>query len=307
MKDYYRVLGVLRNAEEIVIKAAYKALAQKYHPDRVPDHEKDSATQKMMEINEAKDVLLDSRKRSDYNKKYDDQNVDRQSFGSEFQEREQFSETSLKDDDWNTAVSYYPDLKKIIKELSLISTNLTNLYKNYMLESKKYDERHEIRKIIENDYLTRFYGDDEKTRAYVKRLLLKNFKHAAISINKDILVMGNSITYKQIYPKIEKKFPDAKMCRLPLETQPRARINPIAIRLKRIDDPYLNNFISRLESNDIFFTDVCTLFSAIFNTDVEPEGDIDNRTYSFKIEGRRYNQDISYLKRKLIEKLSITD
>ena len=68
MKDYYRVLGVLRNAEEIVIKAAYKALAQKYHPDRVPDHEKDIATQKMMEINEAKDVLLDSRKRSDYNK-----------------------------------------------------------------------------------------------------------------------------------------------------------------------------------------------------------------------------------------------
>ena len=176
-----------------------------------------------------------------------------------------------------------------------------------MLESKRYDERHEIRKIIENDYLTRFYGDDEKTRAYVKSLLLNNFKYAAIAINKDILVMGNSITYKQIYPKIEKKFPDAKMCRLPLETQPRARINPIAIRLKRIDDPYLNNFISRLESNDILYTDVCILFGAIFNTDVEPEGTRDNRTYSFKIEGRKFNEDISYLKRKLIEKLSITD
>ena len=151
------------------------------------------------------DVLLDPRKRSEYNKKYDDQNVDRQSYGSEFKEQEQFSETSLRDDEWNTAVNYFPDLKKIIKELGLISTNLTNLYKNYMLESRQFDERHKIKEIIENDYLTRFYGDDEKTRRYVKSLLLNNFKHAAIEINKHVLVMGNSIKYKQIYPKIEKK------------------------------------------------------------------------------------------------------
>ena len=33
-KDYYRTLGVLDDAEDIVIKAAYHALAQRYHPDR---------------------------------------------------------------------------------------------------------------------------------------------------------------------------------------------------------------------------------------------------------------------------------
>ena len=33
-KDYYKILGVLDNAEDIVIKAAYRALAQKYHPDK---------------------------------------------------------------------------------------------------------------------------------------------------------------------------------------------------------------------------------------------------------------------------------
>lgn len=305
MKDYYRALGVLRSAEDIVIKAAYKALAQKYHPDRVPDLEKASATQKMMEINEAKDILLDPAKRNQYNRTYDDQKIDRQSYGSEFNEQDQFSESTLKDDEWNTAVSYYPDLKKIIKELSLISTNLTNLYKNYMLESKQYNERHKIREDIENDYLTRFYGDDQKIRLYVKKLLLKNFKYAAIAINKDILVMGNSITYKQIYPKIEKKFPDAKICRLPIEIQPRTRITPITIRLRRIDDPYLDHFISKLERDDVGLTEVCILFGAIFNTDVEPEGDRDFRTYSFIINGRRYNEDLKYLKKKLIETLQV--
>lgn len=298
MKDYYRVLGVLRNAEEIVIKAAYKALAQKYHPDRVPDHAKDSATQKMMEINEAKDVLLDPGKRSEYNKKYDDQNVDRQSFGSEFKEQEQFSETSLKDDDWNTAVSYYADLKKIIKELSLISTNLTNLYKNYMLESRQYDQRHKIREIIENDYLTRFYGDDEKTRSYVKNLLLKNFKHAAIEINKHVLVMGNSIKYAQIYPRIEKIFPEARICRLTLDVQPR-------LRLKRLNDTYLDNFINKIETQTIWHSEVVILFETLFDTIIEPIGFGDERTYSFSLNSKKYNKDLNYLKNKIVEHLDI--
>jgi hypothetical protein len=298
MKDYYRVLGVLRNAEEIVIKAAYKALAQKYHPDRVPDLEKVSATQKMMEINEAKDVLLDPVKRSEYNKKYDDQNVDRQSYGSEFKEQEQFSETSLRDDEWNTAVNYFPDLKKIIKELGLISTNLTNLYKNYMLESRQFDERHKIKAIIENDYLTRFYGDDEKTRTYVKSLLLNNFKHAAIEINKHVLVMGNSIKYKQIYPKIEKIFPEAKVCRLPLEVQPR-------LRLRRLNNIRLDNLISKIETQEIWNTETIELFEAIFNTEVEPIGFGEERTYIFTLNSRKYNQDLNYLKNKIIEHLDV--
>mgnify|MGYP000169682062 CR=1 FL=1 len=34
MKDYYAILGVTPQAEDVVIKAAYRALAQRYHPDR---------------------------------------------------------------------------------------------------------------------------------------------------------------------------------------------------------------------------------------------------------------------------------
>jgi hypothetical protein len=296
MKDYYRALGVLRSAEEIVIKAAYKALAQKYHPDRVPDQEKKSATQKMMEINEAKDVLLDQVKRNQYNKTYDEQKIDRQSYGSEFNEQEQFSESSLKDDEWNTAVTYFSDLKKIIKELSLISTNLTNLYKNYMLESRQFDNRHKIREIIENDYLTRFYGDDEKTRTYVKSLLLNNFKQAAIEINKHVLVMGNSIEYKQIYPKIEKKFPEARICRLPQEVQPR-------LRLRRLGNARLDNFISKIETQEIWNTETVELFENLFNTEIEPIGFGEERTYSFFLDSKKYNKDLNYLKNKIIEYL----
>jgi curved DNA-binding protein len=63
-KDYYKILGVERNASEEEIKRAYRQLALKYHPDKNPDDKKAEAQFK--EINEAYDVLGDPTKRSKY-------------------------------------------------------------------------------------------------------------------------------------------------------------------------------------------------------------------------------------------------
>jgi curved DNA-binding protein len=64
-KDYYQILGVLRNASEEEIKKAYRKLAMKYHPDRNPGKEK-WANEKFKEINEAYGVLGDPEKRRQY-------------------------------------------------------------------------------------------------------------------------------------------------------------------------------------------------------------------------------------------------
>lgn len=63
-KDYYAILGVLPTAEDIVIRAAYKALAQRYHPDRTGHSSEANAA--MAEINEAYSVLADPEKRDKY-------------------------------------------------------------------------------------------------------------------------------------------------------------------------------------------------------------------------------------------------
>ncbi|MEQ1638550.1 MAG: DnaJ domain-containing protein [Methylococcales bacterium] len=53
-KDYYSVLGVILSADLIVIKAAYKALVQPYHPDRYSGYkEKEEANQRISEITKA--------------------------------------------------------------------------------------------------------------------------------------------------------------------------------------------------------------------------------------------------------------
>ncbi len=62
-KDYYKILGVARDASQDDIKRAYRKLARKYHPDvsKEPD-----AEQHFKEVNEANEVLKDPEKRAQY-------------------------------------------------------------------------------------------------------------------------------------------------------------------------------------------------------------------------------------------------
>jgi curved DNA-binding protein len=63
-QDYYKVLGVSKDATEKDIKSAYRKLARKLHPDVNPNDK--SAEQKFKEVNEAYEVLSDSEKRKKY-------------------------------------------------------------------------------------------------------------------------------------------------------------------------------------------------------------------------------------------------
>lgn len=63
-KDYYKVLGVEKNASQDEIKKAYRKLAKKHHPDLHPDDEK--AQEKFKEVNEAYELLGDETKRKQY-------------------------------------------------------------------------------------------------------------------------------------------------------------------------------------------------------------------------------------------------
>ncbi len=65
-KDAYDVLGVGRNADEKEIKQAYYRLAKEYHPDKNPDN-REEATEKFKEIQEAYEVLKDPQERARYN------------------------------------------------------------------------------------------------------------------------------------------------------------------------------------------------------------------------------------------------
>lgn len=63
-RDYYKILGVSKNASKEDIKKAYRSLARKYHPDLNPDDK--MAEEKFKELQEAHEVLSDEEKRKTY-------------------------------------------------------------------------------------------------------------------------------------------------------------------------------------------------------------------------------------------------
>src|SRR5512147_2458164 len=64
--DYYRILGVSREASEEEIKRAYRALVFEHHPDRNPDSS--DAEAKIREINAAYEIVGDAEKRRSYDR-----------------------------------------------------------------------------------------------------------------------------------------------------------------------------------------------------------------------------------------------
>ena len=70
IKDYYKVIGVPRDADERQIKSAYRKLSKLHHPDKAVKQglTKEAAEKKMAEINEAYEVLSDPELRARFDR-----------------------------------------------------------------------------------------------------------------------------------------------------------------------------------------------------------------------------------------------
>ncbi|MFN7088257.1 MAG: DnaJ domain-containing protein [Candidatus Paceibacteria bacterium] len=79
MEDYYKILGVRKDATQEEIKKAYRKLAHQYHPDKAGGDER-----KFKEINEAYQVLSDPQKRAQYDRLREFGEGVRMPFGFEF-------------------------------------------------------------------------------------------------------------------------------------------------------------------------------------------------------------------------------
>lgn len=198
--DYYAKLGVLPTAEEIVIRAAYKALAQRYHPDRYAGA-KEEAHRRMAEINEAYSILSDANKRSEYDKSCSTESSGDDSIFEEESDNSR-SEFDLLHDDWETAVRFYDNLPAIFLRLNKISTRLAYTYKTFLLETKAFENRNKIAIEMEHQFLVSYFGNNDEIIDFARELILNNNKMAAKSLNRAIKVLGDNSSSQVIIARI---------------------------------------------------------------------------------------------------------
>jgi DnaJ-class molecular chaperone len=165
-KNYYGILGVIPSAEPIVIKAAFRALAMKYHPDKWTG-DRATAGRKMREINEAFEILSNDQSRKHYDRVRQKKDFEEYEFETEATqdafrdaEREQRS-------DWSVAVEYYSDLDTICADLRRTSNRLAFAFRTTMLETKQFSQRREIAQKLESTFLQSYFGDNPKINSRV--------------------------------------------------------------------------------------------------------------------------------------------
>ncbi len=82
MSDPYKVLGISPSATDDEVKAAYREMAKKYHPDNFANTPlSEFATEKMKEINEAYDTIVSQRRNGSAQYQQNQQNPYQQSYG----------------------------------------------------------------------------------------------------------------------------------------------------------------------------------------------------------------------------------
>ena len=203
-KDYYAILGVLPTAEDIVIRAAYKALAQRYHPDRFAGP-KDEANRRMAEINEAYELLADPIRHREYD---NNRGSDTQSGDAYFDESS--SEAPAGSDpletDWGVALKYYQDLRDLEARLAKISWRLAYSFRAYMLEAKAFAQREQIATAMERQFLETYFGTNPSIVGFARHLVMNGHRAAAKALNKTVRVLGADADANLVIKQIQREF-----------------------------------------------------------------------------------------------------
>jgi curved DNA-binding protein CbpA len=203
-KDHYNVLGVLPNAEHIVIVAAYRALASQYHPDRWKG-DPNVATSKMAEINVAYGIIGDPEKRKAYD---ETREKSHQTISDDGDETEAMFDQAFSEyeERWNMACDVYPDLNDIRRRLSKTAHRLSFAFVIQVVEGKHYKNRHQLAKLMEDQFLTSYFGTNQKILDYARSLIAKGQKDAVKKLNSLVELLGDDLESDVVIRKIEEEF-----------------------------------------------------------------------------------------------------
>ena len=198
-QDYYSILGVLKNAELLVIKAAHKAMLKIYHPDRYKGG-KAEGTRITQKINEAYTTLKDPKLRIKYDKTFHYNNSESKNESTTNNTRDSINEQ------WNFITKYQPEIVKLEQNLKKISPEEAEVFKIEIIQHKQFAHAKKIATALENQYLTKHFGKDSEIREFARFLLFSNKRNVAKELNKAVTMFEDKIELDSVIQQIKLRF-----------------------------------------------------------------------------------------------------
>jgi curved DNA-binding protein CbpA len=197
-KSLYDILGILPDAEEVVIKAAYRSLSQKWHPDK---HQGSTAaaSERMAEINRAYEVLGDPVRR----KAYDDE-LRKSGESNRFDSTTDADPLEAEPDghDWQIAASYFPKIVEQFDYLKRLDPALAFAFREVLLSTKKFDQSIQLFESARSAFLSRYFGDDRSIQNTAELLIIWGFRSVAVEINDVVRILGSSVPSEKLIAPI---------------------------------------------------------------------------------------------------------
>jgi curved DNA-binding protein CbpA len=205
MINYYEVLGVNIKAEAIVIRSAYKAMVQKYHPDKaVGQKQIDEYLEKTKLINEAYDVLSDEVKRNKYDEELSNNKSEKNQNNEGFKKDNDSSskkQSNQSSDDWETVIKYFPDVNTYYNELEEISEVLAAEFKLYILNEKEFKKAKGFYEKLKKRFFGDIFGDNKECNDFALWLLKNKKKELFLEFREIFCLMSKSIDSKELIYK----------------------------------------------------------------------------------------------------------
>jgi hypothetical protein len=175
---------VAADTPDVVIKAAFRALAKEYHPDRA--HADSGDTDRFIEIQAAYSVLSKPDSRSKYDAELEEAFV---AFAPSPPDMPGAGESRFPVP-WSSEPHDAADIERICTRLSLYSEPLAQAFHEACLRGECGNDPWACAEEMENGFFREYFGEDPDIQAFARLLLLRSLTEAAASLNQ--LVAGGT-------------------------------------------------------------------------------------------------------------------
>lgn len=209
--DYYAVLGVMPDSEDLVITAAYRALVQYFQRMKQTGDPK-VALQRIAALDEAYATLGRTQTRAAYDKTHP---ITHQiEFCKEDADKEAAFSAALEDPEierkWKTACSVVPDLQALRQDLARISAAQAFAFVTILLETRQFEHRAEIVARMEKNCLRRYFGTNKTILSFARSLIFSGQCKAAKALNQLVAVMGSDVDPALLITRIRQEYATVK-------------------------------------------------------------------------------------------------